>query len=100
MADTTMNILVDYLKGREGLNVASHDIEVSVPRHGELFFLKNHNGGTYSRKFRELRASSELQQAAGITIKEVKDNEGKEKQWNITSSMPSAALTQGTLFVC
>jgi hypothetical protein len=81
---TTMDILVDYLKSCGG-QVASHDIEVSVPRHGDIYYLKRHNGGTYSRQFRELRESRELQQLHGIKFTEIESGV-KEKSWRITNT--------------
>jgi hypothetical protein len=99
MRDTTLIILVAYLKKHCGELIASHNVEEDLPRHGDLFHLVHHNGGTYSRKFRELRESAELQQRYDLRFQEVKDTKGKEKQWIILSNTPTTSTTQETLFV-
>jgi hypothetical protein len=98
MRDSTLVILAAYLKKHCGETIASHNVEEDLPRYGDLFHLIHHNGGTYSRKFRELRESVKLQQLYGLGFKEVKDTKGKEKKWIILSNTPTTSTTQETLF--
>ena len=98
MRDTTLEILATYLQKHCGEVIASHNVEEDLPRYGELFHLIHHNGGTYSRKFRELRESVELQEHYGLRFREIKD-EGKEKKWNILSNTPTTSTIQETQFV-
>jgi hypothetical protein len=59
--------------------IASHDIETSLPEYGRTRFDVCANGGTYSRKWRRLRASGELRNIFDIQVVEKKP----EKVWQV-----------------
>jgi hypothetical protein len=87
-----MELLATWLLNREGLIVASHDVEVGVPRFIAMREGRNVNPSTISRQFRELRSDPQLLVQYGLYIEQVKG--GKEGKWKIsrrTMSLPSAA---------
>jgi hypothetical protein len=80
---TAKNIVLHWIDNRLKSNPLfySFDFESTIATYGKLAHLKTHSPSTYSRAFRTIRSSDDLQKR-GLKLDEIK-NEKVSKGWII-----------------
>lgn len=83
---STYDILGHWLKikAQMNINVATHQLSSELPYYGFNTFGVMYSGGTYERKFREIKASDKIQYKYGIQIEEINQEGAKENYYVIT----------------
>jgi hypothetical protein len=80
---TTIQILLHYISYCVSANqlIASHHIELTAPEFGKEQFDVQHNPGTYSRKFRNIR---EKAVEYGLSFEKILNPKDNENLWKIS----------------
>lgn len=74
-------ILINWLKGTNHVPFASHNIEIDVPKYGEMMYGKLHSPGTYSRAFRSLKEKKLELLEYGLKIERIEKPDSNEDWW-------------------